>query len=108
MLRSHTRFYTSRTALRHSRPWSLFRDFGRENFAAMPNLGVLLFTIATASPRHHQKKPNKYKREGSKYEVRVRDGTSSGRRNFGRETKFHPVRGRDWWNRHGDRSDPAN
>src|SRR3990170_3260850 len=89
MLRSHTRFYTSRTALRYSRPWSLFRDFGRENFAAMPNLGVLLFTIATASPRHHQKKnqtntkgrdPNM--RCGCETVLQAGDETLGGKRNF--------------------------
>ena len=47
VVRSHTRFYTSGSALRHSRSSSLFRHFGRENFAVMPKEGALLFTIAT-------------------------------------------------------------
>ena len=90
MLRSYTRFYTPRSALRHSRSWSLFRDFGRENFTVMPKYGVLLFTLGTASPRQNETK--KYKREGSNYEERARDDIYSGGQNFGRETKFHPVR----------------
>jgi hypothetical protein len=36
VLRSYTRLYTSRSALRRSRSWSLFHDFGRESFAVMP------------------------------------------------------------------------
>ena len=44
-------------------------------------------------PRRIPTKQNKkYKSEGSKYEERARDDISCGRRNFGRETTFHPVR----------------
>ena len=44
-------------------------------------------------PRRIPTKQNKkYKSEASKYEERARDDISSGRRNFGRETIFHPVR----------------
>ena len=59
VVRSHTRFYTSGSALTHSRSWSFFRHFGRENLTVMPKLGVLLFTIATASPRHDKTKNKK-------------------------------------------------
>jgi hypothetical protein len=37
VVRSYTHFYTSRSALRHSRSWSLFRHFGRENLAVCQN-----------------------------------------------------------------------
>src|SRR3989337_1429786 len=39
-----------------------------------------------------KEKQRKYKREGRINEERARDGISNGGRNFGRETKFPPVR----------------
>jgi hypothetical protein len=85
--RDYSRFYTSGRALGRSPSWSLFRHFGRENPAVMPKKKrrVLLFTVATASPR--QNKTKIYKREGSNNEERARDEISDGGRNFGRETK---------------------
>jgi hypothetical protein len=72
VLRPYTRFYTSGSALRHSRSWPLFRDFGRENFTVMPKSGVLLFTIATASPRQSKTKKNTKGREPNRKNGRER------------------------------------
>ena len=59
MLRSYPRFHNFGSALRRSRSWSIFRHFGRENSAVVPNSGVLLFTITTASPRRNKTKIQK-------------------------------------------------
>jgi hypothetical protein len=59
VLRSYPRFHNFGSALRRSRSRSIFRHFGRENSAVMPNSGVLLFTITTASPRRNKTKIQK-------------------------------------------------
>ena len=65
MLRSHTRFYTSGGALRDSWSWSLFRDFGRENFTVMPKIRcVIVHHCQGVSPTKQNKntkvwKPNR-------------------------------------------------
>jgi hypothetical protein len=58
---------------------------GKSRRHAKKKRRVLLFTVATASPR--QNKTKIYKREGSNNEERARDEISDGGRNFGRETK---------------------
>ena len=67
-----------------------FSRFLAGKFHRMPKIGCV-FTIATPYP---DKTKQKIQKGGIqiKYEERARDDISSGRRNFGRETTFHPVR----------------
>ena len=53
---------------------------------------VIVHRCHDVSPTKKIQNKRIYKREGRKNEERARDGISNGGRNFGRETKFPPVR----------------
>ena len=86
MIGAYTRFCSSGSALGHSPSWSLFRHFWAGKFHRHAKIGcVLLFTIATASPRQNETK-NKilYTKEGDPKTENVRGARFwEGKRNFG-------------------------
>ena len=96
-------------------PGALLDTRGRGHFFAIlggknPPSCQNIVCYCSPLPRrlHDKKKITKYKSEEHRQEERARGDVSRRRRNFGRETKFQPVRARrDRSDRHGDRH-PAN